>query len=102
MKLTMPTASTREWLALRDEVNDQLRRFVRSKGGRVRRHIHSDAYERGAIMPLGGDELRQEVTKLNALMPAVSEALAVPQEEAFQRAVSKGLFAGLSGKTGAA
>lgn len=98
MNLTMPTASTREWLARRDDVNEQLRRFVRSRGGRVRRHIHSAAYERGTIVPLGGDKLRQEVTKITELVPAVSEALdVIPQEEAFQRGVKNGMFAGLGG-----
>lgn len=82
MGTTEPTSSTRAWLRLRDAKNADLRRFVRARGGRLRKHLHSEAAERGAIAPLGHDELRQEVTAVTALLPAVAEAIN-PSDAAF-------------------
>jgi hypothetical protein len=46
--MTSPTPSSKAWLRLRDSKLSDLKRAMRKDGIRVRRKLHSQAFERGA------------------------------------------------------
>ncbi len=72
--MTQPTASSKAWIRERDARLSELARFIRENGGTVRRKLHSEAFERGTIAPLGHDALRQEITAVH-VMPFIAEAI---------------------------